>query len=518
MIITFRKKAIFTFLILIFGFSIFFAQDSLNYEYNSIAMSHFINGLFYYKAGNTDTAIREFKKAVENDPTQPAFYNMLVECYINNSDLQNLIPVLEKSIELDIKNKRNADMLLKLYIGLKKYDKVENHLEFLIENFRKDSSYKVQYIEMLILNGNKEKADRFVKKYIIEDELDNKSLKLLTRLYIKYDIDYIIDVLNEGLKYNSDNPYYHFNLGILYKEKNNIDNALKYYLQAKSIIPMDSEVVRYIANIYLEKEQYDKLIETVDIEDEFFDLKLEMAGKLIQNRQDIYAMKLLNDLLSSDVENKRVYLLSGIVMFNKGDYDKSIDFVNKYVEIDSSNYYPFYIIGMAYFQKNDYDNAVASLKRAVNLNSDDLNSMVLIADIYYTLKQYNLAEEYYIKALEIDSNSDIALNNYSYMLAEMGKKLDFALQMSKKAVEMQPDNDSYLDTLGWIYYKMNKYEQALKYIKKASEKKGTSADIYEHLGDVYYKLGDIDKAKRFWKISYNMDSSKKELLDKIENE
>jgi tetratricopeptide (TPR) repeat protein len=89
--------------------------------------------------------------------------------------------------------------------------------------------------------------------------------------------------------------------------------------------------------------------------------------------------------------------------------------------------------------------------------------------------------------------------------------------MAEKAVQAEPDNSAYLDTLGWIYYMMGKYNLALIHIKKSVEKRVDSAVVVEHLGDVFLKLGSIDDARTQWKRALELDKENKSLKRKIEN-
>jgi tetratricopeptide (TPR) repeat protein len=84
-------------------------------------------------------------------------------------------------------------------------------------------------------------------------------------------------------------------------------------------------------------------------------------------------------------------------------------------------------------------------------------------------------------------------------------------------VKAEPDNSAYLDTLGWVYYMMGKYNLALIHIKKSVEKREDSAVVVEHLGDVYHKLGSIDEARVQWKRALELDKENESLKRKIEN-
>jgi tetratricopeptide (TPR) repeat protein len=89
--------------------------------------------------------------------------------------------------------------------------------------------------------------------------------------------------------------------------------------------------------------------------------------------------------------------------------------------------------------------------------------------------------------------------------------------MAEKAVLAEPDNSAYLDTLGWIYYMMGKYNLALIHIKKSVEKREDSAVVVEHLGDVFFKLGSIEDARNQWKRALELEKENKRLKLKIEN-
>jgi tetratricopeptide (TPR) repeat protein len=90
------------------------------------------------------------------------------------------------------------------------------------------------------------------------------------------------------------------------------------------------------------------------------------------------------------------------------------------------------------------------------------------------------------------------LNYLGYMLADRGVKLDEALIMIKKAVELEPANGAYLDSLGWAYFKLGKFELAEDNLIKASQHIGTDPTVQEHLGDLYQKTGRLKLAAAHW--------------------
>jgi tetratricopeptide (TPR) repeat protein len=87
------------------------------------------------------------------------------------------------------------------------------------------------------------------------------------------------------------------------------------------------------------------------------------------------------------------------------------------------------------------------------------------------------------------------------MLADRDVRLDEALKMIKRALELEPGNGAYLDSLGWVYYRQNQLELAEDQLSKALEKIGTDPTVHDHLGDVYAKAGKTREAIIQWQTS-----------------
>ena len=97
--------------------------------------------------------------------------------------------------------------------------------------------------------------------------------------------------------------------------------------------------------------------------------------------------------------------------------------------------------------------------------------------------------------------------------------LDTNLEQSKKyatkAIELEPEQAAYLDTYGWILYKLGKPKDALKYIEKSLEIDSENAEILEHLGDVYVSLKMSGKAKEYYNKALKLNPENQSLIDKL---
>jgi tetratricopeptide (TPR) repeat protein len=113
--------------------------------------------------------------------------------------------------------------------------------------------------------------------------------------------------------------------------------------------------------------------------------------------------------------------------------------------------------------------------------------------------------------LKESPDNPIALNNLGYFLIERNLKLEEALKMIQEAVGVDPTNPSYLDSLGWAYFKLGKLAEAEKYLKDAAKFDPLSSTITEHLGDVYLKQGRGEEARRLWQKALELASEKSDV-------
>ena len=127
-----------------------------------------------------------------------------------------------------------------------------------------------------------------------------------------------------------------------------------------------------------------------------------------------------------------------------------------------------------------------------------------------------LSDSIYENALKIDSTNDIVNNNYAYSFSERGIQLNRALKMVKIALAADSLNSSYLDTIGWVYFKLKKYNLAKKYIKQAIKEGGESATMLDHMGDIEYYLNNKKSSNKLWKKALKLDPKNEKLKKKIE--
>jgi tetratricopeptide (TPR) repeat protein len=98
------------------------------------------------------------------------------------------------------------------------------------------------------------------------------------------------------------------------------------------------------------------------------------------------------------------------------------------------------------------------------------------------------------RLLGADPEYHAALNYLGYMFAERGENLDEAQKLVERAVALEPDNGAYVDSLGWVYYRLGRFEQARAALERATRLEVGDGTVQEHLGDVYGAMGERDRA------------------------
>jgi Flp pilus assembly protein TadD len=128
-------------------------------------------------------------------------------------------------------------------------------------------------------------------------------------------------------------------------------------------------------------------------------------------------------------------------------------------------------------------------------------------------KRYEQADTALGEAIRLDPQDAIALNYLGYSLAERGQRLTDALGFVKAALEIDPWNAAYLDSLGWVLFRMGRFSEACDPLERAVREFPRDATILEHLGDLYERLGEQEKARTAWRRAMENGAADAEALN-----
>ncbi|MGA3186424.1 MAG: tetratricopeptide repeat protein [Bryobacteraceae bacterium] len=121
--------------------------------------------------------------------------------------------------------------------------------------------------------------------------------------------------------------------------------------------------------------------------------------------------------------------------------------------------------------------------------------------MYEKMKKLDLAEAEFRKIIEVDPDNAPALNYLGYMLADRNVKLPEALTLITKALDIEPNSGAYLDSLGWVYFKMNRLPEAEENLHQALLRTPRDATVHDHMGDVLLHESKVKEAIAQWQLS-----------------
>jgi Flp pilus assembly protein TadD len=147
------------------------------------------------------------------------------------------------------------------------------------------------------------------------------------------------------------------------------------------------------------------------------------------------------------------------------------------------------------------EQAVHAAEKIASQSSDKETTGFLLGAIFERQKKFDQAEEQFREVLRTNPRNSAALNYYGYMLADRGIRLDEATDLIKRAIAEDPTNAAYLDSLGWAYFKQNRFSEAEEPLRQAASRESHDPTILSHLGDLYAKLGKDNLAEAQWQKS-----------------
>ena len=142
-----------------------------------------------------------------------------------------------------------------------------------------------------------------------------------------------------------------------------------------------------------------------------------------------------------------------------------------------------------------------------------------LAMMYEEMNDTNRSDSLFLQMIEQDKNDAVRRNDYAYILSERDKispeELSFALELATNAIAIEPDNAAFLDTIGWIYYKLSTYQKAEEYLEKSLSINDNNPVILEHLGDIYVKLNKSVEAVIIYEKVLSIEPDNQLIKNKI---
>ena len=160
-----------------------------------------------------------------------------------------------------------------------------------------------------------------------------------------------------------------------------------------------------------------------------------------------------------------------------------------------------------YYHSRQWEEAIARFEKLIStypepqFRSVYRRAQFSLSNVFVQKGEVRRGEQILEDVLKETPNDPSVNNDLGYLYADQGKNLEQAEQMIRKAVKAEPENGAYLDSLGWVLFKLGKKDEAIPLLEKAVVKIGKGGDdtVWDHLGDVYDSTGNAAKALECWR-------------------
>lgn len=189
--------------------------------------------------------------------------------------------------------------------------------------------------------------------------------------------------------------------------------------------------------------------------------------------------------------------------------DEAIKHLQALVDAHPDDMRTYLALGSVYASREDYRSAAALYDRAVERLKEpartNWNVFYQRGIAYERLKEWPKAEPNFRKALELYPDQPQVLNYLGYSWVDMGINLKEALEMIQKAVDLRPSDGYIVDSLGWAYYKLGRFEDAVRELERAVSLRPEDPVLNDHLGDAYWRVGRKLEATFQWRAARDLN-------------
>lgn len=278
-----------------------------------------------------------------------------------------------------------------------------------------------------------------------------------------------------------------------------IRNAITHFERVAARGSRDIGLTQQLGRLYLSVGQVDKAIasltQVVDENPFSFESRRVLAMAHAYAKDYPSAISVLEEI--SDEEPRALALVGGY-QYDAGMYAEAAATFTRALAVQPANAELKEARIDAFYRSGQYDEAAMSAASAQKQHPDDSRFPRLQAQALYRSGREARAIDVLEMALDSFPRDAEVLNHLGYLLALSGQDLDEAKRLVRRALELQPDNGAYLDSLGWAHFKSGDLSQAEKYLSAAVDRLPRNPEVQDHLGDLHAARGRLKEAIEAW--------------------
>ena len=484
---------------------------------------HLLLGRLYRLNNDMQKAETELNTAIKIDPNSEEAVTTLAMLYTDEGDTAHALKVLS-SIPDSARSAKLYSALGAAYEQRKDYKSAIDAYKHAVMLDRDNLDAIRGLAENLLNDGQLEAALDQYKIIADSNPEDAQSYLQMAEIYRRQSkFDLALESLKKADTLAPDSAGVPYNMAVVYQAQGRYDDAAKLLQDLIKKTERSSETatsqadrnnraifIERLGMIYREQENYQAAVDTFR---KMLTLGDENARSGYQEIIDTYrdakqwaqATAVAKEASQKMPNDRDLRMVLDAQLADMGEFDQAVTDVRRMIKGGPEDRDVYVRLGIIYTRAKRWSDAAQSLDKAEELSTkaeDKAYVNFLRGDFYQRQKMFEQADTEFRKVLAVTPPSDpqaaATLNYLGYMNADRGVKLDESLSYIKQALAFEPNNGAYLDSLGWAYFKLGKYDLAEENLNKAAVHMGSDPTVQEHLGDLYQKTGRLKLAAAHW--------------------
>jgi tetratricopeptide (TPR) repeat protein len=521
------------------------------------ALAHFVEGMAFEESGEMDKALEAYHKVLNVDPGQSDLASRVAVLLIQQEDFPQAIDVLKDAIKANPNDAAPYRQLAFIYAKyFKKTDQAVDYANRAITLNPKDIEAYQRLAEIELAAGEEKKAIEALDRAARVRSDDASFWTQLGKLYAAVlftpdsqpkpdELKRVNEIFKKAAENAGDDPAILKDVADYYASSQQLREAIPLYLRVIELQPDDANAREKLATGFILTDQRGKAVELLEqiikeqpekyqpydllaqvLDDEARSLQRENRLDEAKARFAKVAANYEQSLLINPNHAGTYLRLAELLLGPLKDPERAVKFLAEARRRFRGAPEIVYYLAIAQREAKQTQRAVATFEEALHEAQLDQDNEIINAKFYFnygvTAEQaglYDKAADLLRKSIAVDpANAAEAYNYLGYMWADHNMHLDEAEEMIKRALQIEPNNGSYLDSLGWVEFRQGKFDQALADLLRAVKNMDREDPIvFEHIGDTYLKLHRVPEALESWQKALALDPKNKKLAEKIES-
>jgi len=438
----------------------------------------------YFDQGDYEQAVALLKRIPETD-MDPPMLGMLAFAYGRARDYSDSIATYDKALALDPENQELRRAYAETLMGAGKLDAARRQLAAILKADAEDGAAHLRLAQLDREEGKFEEA---------RQELERAKSLLPDNSEVPFEQAQVEEALGNEEKA----------ISIMQGLVKQSERAEGQYTASEA--NNRAIFLERLGGMYRAQEKHDQALEAFRQVVALGKSQAPGGERLIvetlrQAHQNEKAMAELDGAIDKYPEDRSLRVMRATLLAEQGRADEGARQLTALLKGTGDDREVYLSLAQVYSQGKKFAEAEAAAQKALALSpkpEDQEFAHFVLGSVLERQKKYDRAEEQFRKVLAVNPLNAAASNYLGYMLADQGVRLDESLGYIRKALELEPNNGAYLDSLGWAYYKMSRYDLAEPPLERAARLIANDPTIHEHLGHLYLQMGKQSLAEVEW--------------------